>query len=69
MKPLSELLKHYIEKSNYTIYSLSYASKVNRTTLQKALTGERPISAENLNKILPFLNLTFAEKKSLIKLF
>lgn len=65
MKPLSELLKHYIEKSNYTIYSLSYASKVNRTTLQKALTGERPISAENLNKILPFLNLTFAEKKEL----
>ena len=65
MKKINELLKQYVEKSNYTIYSLSYNSKVNRTTLQRALSGERPISPENLKKILPFLNLTLAEKKEL----
>lgn len=69
MKPLHELLKKYVEKSTYTVYSLSYASKVNRTTLQRALSGERPISLENLNKILPFLKLTLSEKKELDKAF
>lgn len=69
MKTLNELLKEYVEKSNYTIYSLSYVSKVNRTTLQRALSGERPISQDNLNKLLPYLNLTLAEKKELDKAF
>lgn len=69
MKPLHELLKKYVEKSTYTIYSLSYASKVNRTTLQRALSGERPISRENLNRILPFLKLTLSEKNELESAF
>lgn len=69
MKSLQELLKEYVEKSSYTIYSLSYASKINRTTLQRAITGERPISRENLDKLLPFLNLTLNEKKELEKAF
>lgn len=69
MKPLHELLRKYVEKSNYTIYSLSYASKVNRTTLQRALSGERPISPDNLNRILPFLKLTLSEKAELDKAF
>jgi hypothetical protein len=65
MKLLHELLKEYVAKSSYTVYSLAYASKVNRTTLQRALTGERPISRENLNKLLPFLNLTLNERNAL----
>ncbi|MGN0132750.1 MAG: helix-turn-helix domain-containing protein [Lachnospiraceae bacterium] len=69
MKAINELLKEYIDKSNYTIYSLSYISKVNRTTLQRAISGERPISPENLNKLLPYLNLTPTEKKELDKSF
>lgn len=65
MTGLNELLKKYIEESNYTIYSLSAKSKVNRTTLQKALSGDRNISNQNLEKIIPFLNLTPMEKNEL----
>lgn len=55
MKQLNELLKEFVEKSNYTVYSLSFISKVNRTTLQRAINGERSISKENLDKIIPYL--------------
>lgn len=65
MKQLNELLEEYVEKSNYTVYSLAYASKVNRTTLQRAINGERSISKENLDKLLPYLNLTLNEKTAL----
>ncbi len=65
MKQLNELLKEFVEKSNYTVYSLSFISKVNRTTLQRAINGERSISKENLDKIVPYLNLTLNEKADL----
>lgn len=65
MKQLNELLEEYVKKSNYTIYSLSFVSKVNRTTLQRAINGERSISRENLDKLLPYLNLTLNEKNAL----
>ena len=65
MKQLNELLEEYVKKSDYTVYSLSFASKVNRTTLQRAINGERSISKENLDKILPYLNLTLNEKTDL----
>ena len=69
MKPLHTLLKEYIAKSNYTIYQLAMDSGINRTTLQKALSGERPISQENLSKILPFLGLSVPEKRELDQAF
>lgn len=69
METLSELLKRYMEKSGHTVYSLSYLSKVNRTTLHRAITGERPISRENLDRLLPYLNLTPNEEKELESLF
>ena len=69
MKSLHTLLKEYIAKSNYTIYQLAIDSGINRTTLQKALSGERPISLENLQKILPFLALSVAEKRELDQAF
>lgn len=65
MKQLNQLLEEYVAKSNYTVYQLSFVSKVNRTTLQRAITGERPISKENLDKIIPYLNLTLNEKTEL----
>ena len=65
MKQLNELLEEYVKKSDYTVYSLSFASKVNRTTLQRAINGERSISKENFDKILPYLNLTLNEKTDL----
>lgn len=69
MKSLHTLLKEYIAKSNYTIYQLAIDSGINRTTLQKALSGERPISLENLQKILPFLALSVPEKRELDQAF
>ena len=69
MKPLHALLKEYISKSNHTIYQLAIDSGINRTTLQKALSGERPISQENLSKLLPFLGLSVTEKRELDQAF
>lgn len=69
MKSLHTLLKEYIAKSNYTIYQLAIESSINRTTLQKALSGERPISQENLSKLLPFLGLSVTEKRELDQAF
>ncbi len=58
MKPFNEVLRKCIEQSKYTIYSISSVSKVNRTTLQRALNGERTLSYENMQKLLPFLQLS-----------
>ena len=58
MPPLHILLRDFIDKSNYTVYQLAKISNVNRSTLQKAISGERSISRQNLDKIMPFLNLT-----------
>lgn len=53
-----ELLRKMIEKSNFTIYSLSKQSGLNRTFIQKVLAGERSLSKKQLNQLLPFLHLT-----------
>lgn len=65
MPPLHILLRDFIDKSNYTVYQLAKISNVNRSTLQKAISGERSISRENLSKIMPFLNLTLQEQQEL----
>lgn len=69
MKPLHTLLKEYIAKSNYTIYQLAMDSGINRTTLQKALSGERPISQENLSKSSHSLDFLSQKKENWIRLF
>ena len=60
-----ELLRKMIEKSNYTIYSLSKQSGLNRTLIQKVLAGERSLSQNQLNQLLPFLHLTPLESQQL----
>lgn len=69
MKPINELLRKYIKQSDYSIYSISHASKISRSTLQLALSGDRPISMGNLKKLLPFLQLTPKEYKELVHSF
>lgn len=69
MTALNELLQIYIKQSGYTVYSIAYNSKINRTTLQKALSGERPLSRANLDKLIPFLKLTPEEHKILEKAY
>lgn len=65
MKPFNELLKKCIEQSEYTVYSISNASNINRTTLQRTLSGERTLNYENLQKLLPFLQLSPQQSKEL----
>ena len=69
MKPFNEVLRKCIEQSKYTIYSISSVSKVNRTTLQRALNGERTLSYENMQKLLPFLQLSPQQLQELKKAF
>ena len=60
-----ELLRNIIEKSNYTIYSISRQSGLNRTLLQKVLSGERSLNEKQLSQLLPFLHLTPLEAEQL----
>ncbi len=69
MTSIQELLKKYIAKSGYTVYSISYHSKVNRTTLQKILSGQRTLSQNILDKLLPFLQLSPDELQELNQAF
>lgn len=63
--PLNELLRQYIQNSGYTVYYIASASKINRTTLQHILKGNRFISRDNLDRLIPFLKLTPMEKEKL----
>lgn len=65
MLSLENILKEHIKNSGHSIYSLSKLSDVNQTTLQRALNGERPISRENLNKIIGHLDLTPSESEEI----
>lgn len=64
-----EMLREIIDNSELTIYGLSMYSGVNRTTLQKALSGTRILSEEHFAKIYPFLQLTPTESDTLTKLY
>lgn len=65
--PLHVLLKELIDRSNYTVYQLAKVCDINRSTLQKAVCGQRPISRDNLDKLIPYLHLTVSEQKELQK--
>lgn len=65
MKPFNQLLKKCIEQSEYSTYSISNTANINRTTLQRALTGERSLNYENLQKLLPLLQLSPQQSKEL----
>ena len=65
--PLHVLLKELIDRSNYTVYQLAKVCDINRSTLQKAVCGQRPISRDNLDKLIPYLHLTVSKQKELQK--
>lgn len=60
-----ELLRKIIDNSNYTIYSLSRQSGLNRTLIQKVLSGERSFSVKQFKQLIPFLHLTPEEIEQL----
>lgn len=68
MKLAEELLRQYIERSGYTIYSIAKAADINRSTLQKALSGDRTLSIDILERLYPYLKLTQNERSELLKI-
>lgn len=69
MKSFGTLLRTYIQRSGYTNYGIAQKSRVNRTTLQKILSGERTPSTEFMDRIFPLLKLTPQEAQELMSLF
>ena len=69
MKNLGALLRKHIAKCGYTIYKTAYLADVNRTTLQKVLSGDRTVSEDFLNKLLPVLKLSPREEQEIRELY
>lgn len=65
MDTIQNLIKHYIEFNGYTIYSISKQSGINRTTLQKIISGQRKITQDIYNKLIPFFSLSPIDKEEL----
>lgn len=66
MKSIGDLLRDYIHDSGNTIYGIAKKANVNRTTLQKIVSGDRFPSQKVLEKLFPFLEITPAEISELI---
>lgn len=69
MKTLGTALRHAIEQSGYSIYRAAHKSGINRTTLQKILSDDRPVSEEQLSQILSVLKLSPAEEADILRIF
>lgn len=68
MENLGNLIRTYIKRSGYNNYSIAKMAGVNRTTLQKVLTGERRPSGDFIKRLLPLLKLTPSEMDELFSL-
>lgn len=62
-------MRHAIEQSGYSIYKAANKSGINRTTLQKILADDRPVSQEQLEQILSVLKLSPAEEEDILTVF
>lgn len=69
MNHFGTLLRTYIKRSGYSNYGIAKKTGINRTTLQKVLTGERSPSARLVECLLPCLQLTAEENDELLSLF
>lgn len=66
----ASVLKEHITESKLSIASLSRLSDVNRTMIQKYISGTQlPANHEILNKILSHLALTQPQKEELLQLY
>lgn len=69
MRDFGDLLRSCIKESGYTIYGIAKKAEVNRTTLQKVLSNDRPPSFEMIDKLLPLLKLSPCEKDEIMSIF
>ena len=69
MEQIRELIRKHIEANGYTIYSISNQSGINRTNLQKMLSGQRRLTTDAYDKLIPLLSLSPMEKEEFDKAF
>lgn len=69
MKSLGAVLRKAIEQSGYSIYKVAGKAGINRTTLQKILSDERPVSTDMLKNILSVLRLSSSEETEILTAF
>lgn len=69
MEQIQDLIKRHIDANGYTIYSLASICGINRTTLQKVLAGQRKLTTQMYEKLIPFFSLSPSEKAEFDKYF
>lgn len=65
----SEKIKFHIEKSEVKIYQLAKKSGLDRTTIQRTITGERLPSLNFIEKLADYLRLSHSERSELFNLY
>lgn len=69
MRKLGDLLRIYINNSGHTVYKVAGKATLNRTTLQKVLSGERSATDKLLQKLIPHLKLSPDEETKIWALY
>lgn len=70
MSEFSEKCKELISKNNTNVYKLAKYSGIERTTLQKMVSGTRlPISREKVKEFCSYLQVSVSEERELLELY
>lgn len=69
MSQFSEKLKYLIEESGTNIYQLAKNAGLDRTTIQRSITGERLPGTAFVEKLCDFLRVSPRERKDLMELY
>lgn len=67
MSKFSEYLKYLVERNGQSVSALSRECKVERTSIHKAITGERPLSYKSTRKLGECLRLSPQEMQLLME--
>lgn len=69
MNTIQELIRRCIDSNGYTIYSLSQQTGINRTTLQKIISGQRTLTKDIYETLLRFFVISPSEREALDRAF
>ncbi len=69
MSQFSEKLSNIIKNSGTTIYNIAKNAKLDRTTIQRSISGERLPNINLLGNICDYLRISPSERKELMELF
>lgn len=60
-----ELIRNILQQNNLSVYQLSKITGINRSTLQKAISGSRTLNLRQFKTLIRYLPLTTQEMASL----